>query len=142
MTWKDGEMMMAFLRTGVILLLALMVAAIPASVPADGIEILTHGLENTNGGQGATNQTPANPKDITAAPILNGKHVKPAVPASVNKVGRMVPAVAVNLSIDAAIPNVDIEEFYIQTGQDPHFFGQAKVLTTLVNYSYYNLMLA
>jgi hypothetical protein len=99
-TCGNGETMMAYLRTGVILLLALMVAALPASVPADGIEILSHGKENTNGGQGATNQTPVNPKDITAAPVLGGKHVKPAVPASVNKVGRMVPAVAVTLSVD------------------------------------------
>ena len=72
MTWKDGEMMMAFLRTGVILLLALLVAALPASVPADGIEILSHGNENTTGGQGTTSQTPVNPKDITAAPVLKG----------------------------------------------------------------------
>jgi hypothetical protein len=100
MTWKDGEMTMAFLRTGVILLLALMVAALPASVHADGIQILTHGHENTNGGQGTTNQTPTKPKDPTAAPVLKGQHVKPTVPASVNKVGRMVPVVAVNLSVD------------------------------------------
>jgi hypothetical protein len=92
-TWKDGEMTMAFLRTGVILLLALMVAALPASVHADDIQILTHGHGNTN-------QTPTKPKDPTAAPVLKGQHVKPTVPASVNKVGRMVPVVAVNLSVD------------------------------------------
>ena len=55
--------MMTYLRTGVILLLALMVVALPASVHADGIQILTHGHENTTGGQGTTNQTPTNPKD-------------------------------------------------------------------------------
>ena len=44
--------------------------------------------------------------------------------------------------INVAIPDVDIEEFYIQMGQDPHFFNQAKVQTTVVNHSYYNLMLA
>ena len=91
---------MAFLRTGVILLLALVVAALPASVHADGIQILTHGHDNTNSGQGATNQTPTKPKDLTAAPVLKGKHVKPAIPANVNKVGTMVPVVAVNLSVD------------------------------------------
>lgn len=91
---------MAFLRTGVILLLALVVAALPASVHADGIQILTHGHENTNGGQGAANQTPTNPKDPTAAPVLKGKQVKPAIPANVNKVGTMVPVVAVNLSVN------------------------------------------
>ena len=45
-------------------------------------------------------------------------------------------------TIDVAIPNVDIEEFYIKIGHSPHFFNQAKVLTTLVNHSYYNLMLS
>ena len=89
--------MMAFLRTGVILMLALVVVALPASVHADGIQILTHGHENTNGGQGAANQTPTNSKDPTVAPVLKGKQVKPAIPANVNKVGRMVPVVAVNL---------------------------------------------
>lgn len=94
---------MAYLRTGVILLLALMVVALPASVHADGIQILTHGHESTNGGQGTTNQAPTNPKDLTAAPVLKGKHVKPAVPATVNKVGRMVPVVAVNISVNLTI---------------------------------------
>jgi hypothetical protein len=103
MTWKDGEMMMAYLRTGVILLLALMVVALPASVHADGIQILTHGHESTNGGQGTTNQTPTNPKDLTAAPVLKGQHVKPTVPASANKVGKTVPVVAVNLSVNLTI---------------------------------------
>jgi len=92
--------MMAFLRTGVILLLTLIVAALPASVHADGIQILTHGHENTNGGQGIANQTPTNPKDLTVAPVPKGNQVKPAIPANVNKVGRMVPVVAVNLSVD------------------------------------------
>ena len=103
MTWKDGEMTMAFLRTGVLLLLVLMVAALPASVHADDIQILDHGHENTNGSQGTANQTPTNPKDPAAAPVLKGQQVKPAVPASVNKVGRMVPVVAVNLSVNLTI---------------------------------------
>jgi|GEM_PF-3272146 len=91
---------MTYLRTGVILLILLMVAALPASLQADGIQILTHGNENTNGGQGGTTQTPTNPKDLTVSPALKGKQVKPAVPANVNKVGRMVPAVTVSLSVD------------------------------------------
>ena len=45
-------------------------------------------------------------------------------------------------NINVAIPNVEIEEFYIRIGQDPNQFNQAKVLTTLVNHSHYNLMLA
>ncbi len=92
--------MMTFLRTGVILLLALLVAALPAPLHADGIQILTHGNENTNGGQGTANQTPTNPKDPTVAPVLKGQQVKPAVPANLNKVGRMVPVAAVNLSVN------------------------------------------
>lgn len=91
---------MTFLRTGVILLFALMLAALSVSGHADGMQILTHGHENTNGGQGVNNQTPTNPKDISVAPVLKGKQIKPALPASVNKVGRMVPVVAVNLSVD------------------------------------------
>jgi hypothetical protein len=92
--------MMTFLRTGVILLFVLMLAALSVSGHADGIQILTHGHENTNGGQGNNNQTPTTPKDISVAPVLKGKQIKPALPASVNKVGRMVPVVAVNLSVD------------------------------------------
>ena len=101
MTWKDGEMMMAFLRTGVILLLALMAVALPASVEADGIQILTHGNENTTGAHGPTNQTPTKPEDLTAAPVLKGKHVKPALPASVPEMpaGNVVCCVAADSPI-------------------------------------------
>lgn len=99
MTWKDGEAMMAYLRTGVIFLLALVVAALPAPAHSDGLQILTHGDENTHGGQGGTPHTPTKPKDLTVSPAMKGQNVKPAVPAGVNKVGRMVPVVGVNLSV-------------------------------------------
>jgi hypothetical protein len=42
-----------------------------------------------------------------------------------------------------AIPDVAIDEFYIKSGgSHPNFFNQAKILTTVVNHSYYNLLLA
>jgi hypothetical protein len=93
-------MMMTFLRTGVIFLLVLITVALPGYLHADDIQILTHGHENTNDTQGSAGQTPANPKDITTAPALKGKRVKPAVPEGINKVGRMVPMVAVNLAVN------------------------------------------
>ena len=92
--------MATFLRTGVILLFAIVAAALPGVLHADGMSTLSHDPRETNDGQGNDNPPPTNPKEMTVSPALKGKQVKPAVPANVNKVGRMVPAVAVNLSVN------------------------------------------
>ena len=92
--------MMTFLRTGVIFLLILITVALPGTLHADGSPILTRGHENTSDTQGSADQPPTDPKDLTAAPVLKGKRVNPAVPDIVNKAGRVVPMVAVNLTVN------------------------------------------
>jgi len=91
---------MTFLRTGVIFLLVLITVALPGTLHADGSPILTRGHESTSETQGSADQSPTNPKDLTTAPVLKSKRVNPAIPDIVNKAGRIVPIVVVNLSVN------------------------------------------
>lgn len=92
--------MMTFLRTGIVFLLVLTIVALPETLHADGSPILTRGHENASDTQGSDDQPSPNPKDLRAAPVLKGKRVNPAVPEIVDKAGRIVPIVAVNLSVN------------------------------------------